>query len=108
MSLRRIRRNIGIPAKCLHKCLQVVEFIGNIDFELGMYFIQNAIALEKIIVDCRPPFLPPTVVFIENERSNELRKRALKLKGEVPDGVEFVMLPTNTAQGDIIQDPSSA
>lgn len=108
MSLKRIRENIRSPAKCLHKCLQVVEFIGNIDFELGMYFIQNAIALEKIIVDCRPPFLPPAVVFIENERSNELRKRALELKREVPDGVELVMLPSDTAQGDTIQVPSSA
>ncbi|KAM7479605.1 hypothetical protein LguiA_027818 [Lonicera macranthoides] len=100
LRLKRERGYIRVPHKCVHKCLKVVEFVRNIDLELAMYFIQNAVALEKIVVDCRPQFSSPQVVFTEDERSMYLRKRVEELRTQLPhDGINLVTLPC-------IQDPT--
>ncbi|KAI8548135.1 hypothetical protein RHMOL_Rhmol07G0248800 [Rhododendron molle] len=71
------------------KCLEVVTFVGNIDFKLLDYFWQHAVPLKTIIVDCRPPSLEQWQEFEENESSMELRK----LKGQLPPQVKLVICP---------------
>lgn len=71
------------------KCLEVVTFVGNIDFKLLDYFCQHAVPLKTIIVDCRPPSLEQWQEFEENESSMELRK----LKGRLPPQVKLVICP---------------
>ncbi|XP_058226177.1 F-box protein At4g09920-like [Rhododendron vialii] len=71
------------------KCLEVVTFVGNIDFELLVYFCQHAVPLKTIIVDCRPPSLEQWQEFEENESSMELRN----LKGQLPPQVKLVICP---------------
>ncbi|CAK9148491.1 unnamed protein product [Ilex paraguariensis] len=93
LSKERIRENIRRPAKCLHKCLEVVDFVGNIDIELAKYFIENAIALQKIIVDCRGPLFREWTEFKETKWAKESRMLALELKRELPQGVELVIHP---------------
>ncbi|KAI8533154.1 hypothetical protein RHMOL_Rhmol11G0274500 [Rhododendron molle] len=77
----------------LHRCLEVVKFVGCIDFELLAYFFQRAVALKTIIVDCRHPSLEPWHEFKENESSTELRNHASVLKVQVPSKIEVVISP---------------
>lgn len=77
----------------LHRCLEVVKFVGCIDFELLAYFFQRAVALKTIIVDCRHPSLEPWHEFKENESLMELRNHASVLKLQVPSKIEVVISP---------------
>ncbi|KAG5526946.1 hypothetical protein RHGRI_028026 [Rhododendron griersonianum] len=92
-SHRRKWGNIQEPSKCIHKSLKVVEFVGNFDVDLAMYFIQNAITLQKIIVDCRQAFIPEREEFYkDDEWTEKSRNRALELKRMLPLGVELIIL----------------
>ncbi|KAL6989972.1 hypothetical protein U1Q18_015724 [Sarracenia purpurea var. burkii] len=99
ISGRRIRTEImPCPTENLrrkHKHLEVVEFVGSIDFELAMYFVQNTAILEKIIIDCRPGYLGPWARegLKEDESSMGLRKHALDLKKKLPLGVQLIVCP---------------
>ncbi|KAH7846285.1 hypothetical protein Vadar_012170 [Vaccinium darrowii] len=92
MSPKRIRRQIQnrTTESRLHRCLEVVTFVGNIDFELLHCALQHAGGLRTIIVDCRPPSLEPWQEFKENDSSMELRNHALNLKRQLPSQVDVV------------------
>ncbi|KAF7129551.1 hypothetical protein RHSIM_Rhsim10G0000300 [Rhododendron simsii] len=88
-SHRRKWGNIQEPSKCIHKSLKLVEFVGNFDIDLAMYFIQNAITLQKIIVDCRQAFIPEREEFYkDDEWTEKSRNHALELKRMLPLGVD--------------------
>ncbi|KAK9278996.1 hypothetical protein L1049_028578 [Liquidambar formosana] len=96
----RRRKKLQRAPKCTHQYLKVVEFVGfvgrPIDLELAMYVLENAVMLEKIIVNPnRSSFF-----FMENSRevvdSEEklaaARECAKQLKTLLPHGVELVIL----------------
>lgn len=84
--------------KCSHKYLKVVEIAGyyggTSDFELAMYFIENAVALDKVVIDpcCQHSHW---IRSPESTKCEELagRSRAYRqFQGKVPMGVELVLL----------------
>lgn len=93
-SNRECRKAIKCP---LHH-LKVVKlcgfYSGAVHLELVRYFLENAIALEKIIFDPRNPILsrrPLEPSEIEEEQTaRNLAK--LHLEGEVPPHIELVIL----------------
>ncbi|KAH7845936.1 hypothetical protein Vadar_007672 [Vaccinium darrowii] len=95
MPPKRIRTQIQCkPTKrLLHRCLEVVKFVGSIDSELLVYFFQHAVALKTIIVDCRPLGLEPWQEFEEDKNSMELRNHALELKAQLFPKIEVVIRP---------------
>ncbi|KAH7862892.1 hypothetical protein Vadar_010718 [Vaccinium darrowii] len=86
-----LKKEVSRPAERLHKCLKVVEFVFNIDFELAAYFVQNALVLEKIIVDCCSGRLVRPGCNVAEDWL-ELPKHAQKLKKELPPEVELVII----------------
>ncbi|KAH7862242.1 hypothetical protein Vadar_001959 [Vaccinium darrowii] len=90
MSRFKMKKNeVRRPAERLHKCLKVVEFFFNIDFELALYFVENALALEKIIVECNSGRVPP---WFRAESCLGLSMHAKMLKKELPPEVELVII----------------
>ncbi|XP_038711468.1 uncharacterized protein LOC120005740 [Tripterygium wilfordii] len=82
---RRKRKQKKIP-KCLHHCLKEVElagFVGQaIDMEFAIYLFENAIALEKIIIDPLHSFwtsYPPDEKLKEIQT---IKKQVMELKSE--------------------------
>ncbi|KAI8548894.1 hypothetical protein RHMOL_Rhmol07G0309500 [Rhododendron molle] len=84
--------------KCSHKYLKVVEMAGyyggTSDFALAMYFIENAVALDKVVIDpcCQ---YSHWIRSPESTKCDELagRSRACRqFQGKVPMGVELVLL----------------
>ncbi|KAL7146847.1 hypothetical protein ABFS83_06G069100 [Erythranthe nasuta] len=98
MSPTKRRRKIKQAAKCRHETLKLVELVGYFgrtsDVELAMYFIENAVALQKIIVDPRNQILERSPLRIEQIRKEEFaRKRAKhQLESKKPPGVQLVIL----------------
>lgn len=95
MPPKRIRTQIQTKPteRRLHRCLEVVKFVGNIDSELLVYFFQHAVALKTIIVDCRPLVLEPWQEFEEDKNSMELRNHALELKAQLFPKIDVVIRP---------------
>ncbi|KAH7846293.1 hypothetical protein Vadar_012236 [Vaccinium darrowii] len=95
MPPKRIRTQIQTKPteRRLHRCLEVVKFVGNIDSELLVYFFQHAVALKTIIVDCRPLGLEPWQEFEEDKNSMELRNHALELKAQLFPKIDAVIRP---------------
>ncbi|KAF7138883.1 hypothetical protein RHSIM_Rhsim07G0191400 [Rhododendron simsii] len=99
MSRKRIRTQVRIKPtqRRLHRCLEVVKFVGNIDFELLVYFFQHAVPLKTIIVDRRHPSLEPWQEFEEDESSMELRNHGWALEVQLtpipPKKIELVICP---------------
>jgi hypothetical protein len=97
--LERKTREIE-SVKCPHNYLKVVEisgyYGGSSDFELAMYFIENATVLEKLIIDPRcQTELCGMASIIENWEAYEnlARYRAeQQLKSEVPSRIKLEIL----------------
>lgn len=92
------RRDISKSLKCSHQYLKVVELSGycgrSSDLELATYFLEDAIALEQIVIDPHDQFFwrcPKANDEIEKEEA--ARSLALQqLVGKVPAGVKLVIL----------------
>ncbi|XP_038712597.1 putative FBD-associated F-box protein At5g22720 isoform X2 [Tripterygium wilfordii] len=89
------RKRKKIP-KCLHYCLKEVELAGfvgqTIDMELAIYLLENAIALEKIIVD--PLYLYQNGYPLLDEKLKEIpaiMKQVMKLKSEFSLGDRLIL-----------------
>ncbi|XP_050365632.1 putative FBD-associated F-box protein At5g56700 [Argentina anserina] len=95
------RSMLDIP-ESPHRCLKVIRFTGLIglgtfiDTELAMYFIQNAVVLEKLILDVGTE----TTDYYYKERDPvkrakklEARKQyALRFGAQLPPGAELIVL----------------
>ncbi|XP_056158931.1 uncharacterized protein LOC130134928 [Syzygium oleosum] len=85
---RELKRVVGPP----HRYLKVVEFHNyygrSCDLELVNYFIDNAIALEKLVVNpCEEEFVTSGL-----KKVKEPRERAQQqLKGNLPSRIELVI-----------------
>lgn len=98
MSPSKRRRKLRQAAKCAHEYLKLVEIVGyygrTSDAELAMYFIENAVALQKIVIDPRNQILersPAGIAQIKKEES--ARRRARKqLESKKPPGVQLIIL----------------
>ncbi|XP_059638890.1 F-box/LRR-repeat protein At3g26922-like [Cornus florida] len=90
-------RNLFRTEKCVHQCLEEVEFFGYYgsagDRELVECLFENAIALKRIVIDARNPLLPEgPCPESELETEKAARNRAEQLKKIVPAGVELVIV----------------
>ncbi|KAL3653484.1 hypothetical protein CASFOL_003165 [Castilleja foliolosa] len=98
MAPSKRRRKIRKVDKCAHKFLKLVEIVGyygrTSDAELVMYFIENAVSLQKIVIDPRNQILERSPARIEQIKKEEsARKRAMQqLVPETPPGVQLVIL----------------
>ncbi|CAK9141082.1 unnamed protein product [Ilex paraguariensis] len=86
---------MGKSEKCPFPHLKMVEFVGfcghPADFELPMYFIGNAVTLEKIIINPRNPHSVERSEFIVTEGMEAARERAKELETRLPPGVELLL-----------------
>ncbi|GLT63985.1 hypothetical protein SLA2020_365060 [Shorea laevis] len=92
-----VRRKVQKFPKCPHHGLKLVELVGFvgkiIDMEFAMYLIENAVALEKIIIDPRNPQMIGSVWEYHNMKEIEAaRKRAKKLETKLSLGSKLVIL----------------
>ena len=98
MSPAKRRRKIKRATKHPHKHREVVEIVGyyghTSDVELVVYFIDNAKALHKIIIDPRYQVLERTPIGnIQLKKEKAARDCAKKqLEQRTPEGVELVIL----------------
>lgn len=74
--------------------MELVGFEGKIiDMEFAMYLIDNAVALEKIIIDPRGPQMIGSEREYDNMKKIEAaRKRAKKLETKLSLGSKLVIL----------------
>lgn len=100
---KRSGREVRRCDKCPLQYLKVVEFYGyygrTSDLELAIYFFENAVALEKVIIDPREQYYvnlprpqgptPPDIIEME-QTARDLAKQ--QLKGKEPAQVELVIL----------------
>ncbi|KAE7997110.1 hypothetical protein FH972_001772 [Carpinus fangiana] len=95
------KRRVIKAVKCPHYHLKVVEiggyYCGSSDFELAMYFIDNATILEKIIIDPRYQCKWYSISRIETKEEQELeqtrRRRARRqLESKVPPRINLEIL----------------
>ncbi|CAL5322710.1 unnamed protein product [Camellia sinensis] len=91
------RRKMGKAAQSPHQHLKLVEIIGyfgrSSDDELVMYFFENAVALQKIVIDPHTEVLKQNLsVMGQNKWEENARIRARKLESKKPQDVEFVIL----------------
>ncbi|KAH6802306.1 hypothetical protein C2S51_033752 [Perilla frutescens var. frutescens] len=98
MSPSKRRRKMRQADKCAHENLKLVEIVGyygrTSDAELAMYFIENAVALQKIVIDPRNQILERSPVGIAQiKREESARRRARKLlESKKPPGVQLMIL----------------
>uniref|UniRef100_A0A2P2LT18 Uncharacterized protein LOC103319823 isoform X2 n=1 Tax=Rhizophora mucronata TaxID=61149 RepID=A0A2P2LT18_RHIMU len=83
------------PLQCL-KTVEILGFVGGAaDTELVLYLLENAVELEKLIIDtCEPCFMGTS---LESEhrgcdKCEAARQRAAELVARVPPGAELVVL----------------
>nr|XP_043610226.1 FBD-associated F-box protein At5g22730-like [Erigeron canadensis] len=98
MSPAKRRRKVRRVAKHSHQHLEVVEIVGYYgrisDVELAVYFFENAVALQKIVIDPRYQVLER----ISNENFRLKKEKAARscakkqLESRTPEGVELVIL----------------
>lgn len=93
-----IIRELEATEKCPHKCLKVVEFVGfagiTVEIEAAMYLIENAVSLEKIIINpcLRVKGKPFDVELTKPERRELARERARQLGTKLHPGTKLVIL----------------
>ncbi|KAK9265572.1 hypothetical protein L1049_012473 [Liquidambar formosana] len=93
-----IIRELEATEKCPHKCLKVVEFVGfagiTVEIEAAMYLIENAVSLEKIIINpcLRVKGKPFDVELTKPERRQLARERARQLGTKLHPGTKLVIL----------------
>ncbi|KAL3630591.1 hypothetical protein CASFOL_023575 [Castilleja foliolosa] len=98
MAPSKRRRKIRKADKCAYKFLKLVEIVGyygrTSDAELVMYFIENAVSLQKIVIDPRNQILERLPARIEQIKKEEsARKHAMQqLVPKTPSGVQLVIL----------------
>ncbi|XP_011076712.1 F-box/FBD/LRR-repeat protein At5g53840 isoform X2 [Sesamum indicum] len=98
MSPSKRRRKVRQAAKCAHEFLKLVEIVGDYgrtsDIELAMYFIENAIALQKIVIDPRNQILERSPVGTDQIKKEESARRRAKqqLEAKKPPGVQLIIL----------------
>lgn len=86
--------------RCPHQRLKVVKFSGflgsSIDTELAMYFTENAVALEKFIVDLKKVVIEESTLLPEfvttQTKLKATRKRALQIGEKLPPGAELIVV----------------
>lgn len=84
--------------KCPHKYLKVLEIYGyagrTCEFEFVMYFIRNAVALEKILIDPRDQIVKRTPFASANLKIERTARRLAKsqLEAKVPPSIQLVIL----------------
>ncbi|THG03337.1 F-box/FBD/LRR-repeat protein At5g53840-like [Camellia sinensis] len=91
------RRKVGKAAQSPHQHLKLVEIIGyfgrSSDDEIVMYCFENAVALQKIVIDPHTEILKQNLsVMGQNKWEENARIRARKLESKKPRDVEFVIL----------------
>ncbi|KAA8534056.1 hypothetical protein F0562_031573 [Nyssa sinensis] len=98
MSPSKRRKKMRKAAGCPHQYLKLVEMVGYYgrisDVELAMYFIENAIALQKIVIDPRNQILERTPVGVDEINREEAARSHAKqqLEAKKPPGVQLVIL----------------
>ncbi|KAF3960498.1 hypothetical protein CMV_014801 [Castanea mollissima] len=91
---RKMRRGI----KCRHEYLKVLEIYGYAgrvcEFEFVMYFIRNAVALEKILIDPRDQIVKRTPFASANLKFEQTARCLAKsqLEAKVPPSIQLVIL----------------
>ncbi|EEF51957.1 ubiquitin-protein ligase, putative [Ricinus communis] len=89
----QIKRRVRTGINCPHQNLKVVEIVGFIggavEYEFIMFFLDNASALEKIILRPRDPFSPSEA---ENKMLRRAREHAEKFKTRFSPRVEVVIM----------------
>ncbi|KAG8380809.1 hypothetical protein BUALT_Bualt06G0055100 [Buddleja alternifolia] len=96
MSPSKRRRKIRGSSKCAHEFLKLVEIFGyygrTSEAELVMYFIENAVALEKIIIDPRNQILERSPVGIDQIKKEEAARRRAKKQLEPKNRPEVQLI----------------
>lgn len=98
MAPSKRRRKLRQAAKCVHAYLRLVEIVGyygrTSDAEVAMYFIENAVALQKIVIDPRNQILERSQVGVAQIRKEEFARRHARkqLESKKPPGVQLVIL----------------
>ncbi|XP_024989590.1 putative F-box/LRR-repeat protein At4g15060 isoform X2 [Cynara cardunculus var. scolymus] len=98
MSPAKRRRKIRHAAKHPHQHLEVVEVVGyygrTSDVELAVYFIDNAIALQKILIDPRYQVLERIPIGNDQLKKEKAARSCAKkqLEPRTPRGVQLVIL----------------
>ena len=98
MSPAKRRRKIRHAAKHPHQHLEVVEVVGyygrTSDVELAVYFIDNAIALQKILIDPRYQVLERIPIGNDQLKKEKAARACAKkqLEPRTPRGVQLVIL----------------
>ncbi|XP_038710773.1 F-box/LRR-repeat protein At3g58900-like isoform X1 [Tripterygium wilfordii] len=93
----RSRRNRKKTPKCLHHCLKEVEFDGfvghAIDMEFAIYLIQNAIALEKIIIAPMDSYRMGRCPFVDDisKEIQIIKEQVMKLESEFSLGDKLIL-----------------
>ncbi|XP_062169845.1 F-box/LRR-repeat protein At3g58900-like isoform X2 [Alnus glutinosa] len=90
-------RKVQKAPKCPHHCLKLVEFVGFtgqiIDVEYAMFLIENAVELEKVIIDPRCPLMVGSPwEYNEIEEIQAARECAKMLGRELSLGDKLVIL----------------
>lgn len=76
---RPIVKHSACPLKCL-KTLELVGFIGQpIDLEFATFVLENAIALEEVIIDFAPP------------HHKGVQEHLVELKTKLPRGARLIV-----------------
>lgn len=85
-----------------HRCLKVVKFSGFIGLEsvinteLAMYLIQNAVVLDKLILDIEKEANQPRYAVSDPEtiakKLEARRDHALQLGAQLPPGAELIVM----------------
>uniref|UniRef100_A0A2N9ISV6 FBD domain-containing protein n=1 Tax=Fagus sylvatica TaxID=28930 RepID=A0A2N9ISV6_FAGSY len=84
--------------KCPHQYLKVVEFLGYCgricDVEFVLYFIKNAVALEKILIDPYDQIVKNSAFQTANINQEQIARSRAKcqLEDKVPPSIELVIL----------------
>ncbi|XP_071689880.1 F-box/FBD/LRR-repeat protein At5g53840-like [Rutidosis leptorrhynchoides] len=98
MSPAKRRRKIRHAAKHPHQHLEMVEIVGYFgrtsDLELVVYFIENAIALKKLVIDPRYQVLERTPIGNDQLKNEKAARSCAKkqLEPRRPKGVDLVIL----------------
>ncbi|KAK2971351.1 hypothetical protein RJ640_030317 [Escallonia rubra] len=92
-----IGRGVQKATKYLHQQLLVMELAGfvghSFEFELVFYLLENAVMLEKVIVDPRNYYMIGTPCeFKETKEKQEARKRARKLERRLLPNAKLIIL----------------
>lgn len=102
-TIPRFEKQLQKLKKCPHQCLKVVKLCGFVGYaneiELAMYLIENAMELEKIIIEPNKEKLPFWATHVsKNLKMRRFSKRAIKeraisqLEKKLPPGAKLSVL----------------